>query len=63
MSPFSVWDDIVAWLAHRPIALAFRIIWLCAWLNLGSSRAIYRAMWDANLDLPVLPAARSGAHK
>lgn len=54
MSPLSIWEEIGEWLAHLPVAFAYRIIWLSARLDLGSARAVYRAMWNANLSLPPL---------
>lgn len=55
MGPISPWRRIADWAAHLPVRFAYRIIWLCARLNLGSARAVYAAMWDAHLALPPLP--------
>jgi hypothetical protein len=52
----TLWDRIRDWFGYLPIRLAYRIIWLAARLNMGSARCVYRAMWNANLDLPPLPS-------
>lgn len=59
MEPSSKWDELRGWVAHLPLRFAFRIVWLCARLNLGGARAVYAAMWDANLDLPPLEAGEA----
>lgn len=54
MNPLTFLERLGSWLAYLPIRFAYRIIWLCAKLNLGSARDVYRAMWDANLALPEI---------
>ena len=49
----------VDWLVFLPVRFAFRIIWLMAKVN-GDARDVYRAMWDANLDLPPLSQQGKG---
>ncbi|MHB9878270.1 hypothetical protein ACSMXM_01195 [Pacificimonas sp. ICDLI1SI03] len=48
-------DRALAWLGMLHIRLAYRIVWLGARLGHNPSYWVYRAMWDANLDLPPLP--------
>ena len=54
MTPSTLWGRTASWLLGLPIALAYRIVWLMARLGSRNGRDVYRAMWDANLDLPPL---------
>ena len=54
MGQSSFWRNVCRWIGGLPIMLAYRIVWAAARLNIGSAREVYRAMWDANLDLPRL---------
>lgn len=54
MKGLTILERVADWLAYLPVRLAYRIIWLAARLNLGAARAVYAAMWDANLALPPL---------
>jgi len=48
------YQAVLGWVCHLHLVIAYRIVWAGAKLNLGSSRDVYRAMWDANLDLPPI---------
>lgn len=47
-------DNFIGWLNYLPVRLAFRIIWLCARMGNATAIDIYKAMWKAELDLPVI---------
>jgi hypothetical protein len=47
-------DRLIEWLTFLPVWIAYRLIWLAARTGNSDARAVYRAMWDANLDLPAL---------
>lgn len=55
MNPPTLWGTFTGWIAHLPVALAYRLVWFVARFNLGAGRDVYAAMWDANLALPPLP--------
>ncbi len=52
MSAPTLWGEASRWLCGLPIAFAYRIVWAMAKLGNRTARDVYRAMWDANLDLP-----------
>lgn len=54
MGPQNRWRDVFDWVAMLPVRLAFRLVWLVALLGHRDARAVYQAMWDAELDLPSL---------
>lgn len=55
-----VWHErALAWLAHLPIRLAYRIVWFMARAGSRDARSIYMAMWDANLSLPPIASLRA----
>lgn len=47
----------INWLAFVPVWLAYRLIWASAATGNNGARHVYRAMWEAGLDLPVLARA------
>ena len=51
----TILGDLRAWVAGLPISIAYRIVWLSARLGSRHGRAVYDAMWEANLSLPLLP--------
>lgn len=59
MTEETAFDRLRSWLALIPIRLAYRIVWLSARLGSTTARDVYRAMWDANLDLPPLKKVQS----
>ncbi len=44
----------IDWLLFAPVWLAYRLIWASAATGNRDARDVYRAMWEAGLDLPVL---------
>lgn len=54
MGEHSLYRRAMDWLCTRFAYVAYRLIWLGAKTGNPTARDIYRAMWDANLDLPKL---------
>ncbi len=54
MGPSTIWGRVSRWFLHLPIRLAYRIVWAMASLGSRNARDVYQAMWDANLNLPLL---------
>jgi hypothetical protein len=50
----NIFRAILDWLAMRPVYLAYRLIWLVALTGHSDARAVYRVMWNAELDLPKI---------
>lgn len=61
MNPSTTLERLVDWAMHLPIRLAYRIVWLTALTGHSNARAVYDAMWEANLNLPKLPEAKCPA--
>lgn len=53
-------ERVKEWLAFLPTRLAFRLVWLAALTGHSGPRAVYRAMWDAQLNLPRIPSLTGG---
>lgn len=64
MAPNSIFREILDWFALLPVRLAYRLIWLIALTGHRDAQAVYRAMWDAQLNLPPITrlTAFSRAH-
>jgi hypothetical protein len=50
--------QIIKWIMYLPIRFAFRIIWLMVIAGNDTAKNVYAAMWDANLDMPLLKGKR-----
>lgn len=54
MGKATLWDRLSGWIAHLPIRLAYRLVWLTAKAGSRNARDVHRAMWDASLNVPPL---------
>lgn len=61
MTPTSPWRAALDWLAMRPVYAAYRLVWVAAKFGHPDARDVYRAMWKAQLDLPVIPSLTGAA--